>query len=120
MSKYDVKSVVCDYGVFENNKLKIIVNSQANALLIKYILEQDSQHKVVIPDLLEKISKKKRKFKAMTVGEWCDPSKCSQCEYHYNLYFCSYAEFNRVNRALEKDKPYKTKNGKYILIEVKE
>lgn len=39
MSKYDVESVVCDYGVFENNKLKIIVNSQANALLIKYVLE---------------------------------------------------------------------------------
>lgn len=64
------------------------------------------------------MSKKKRKFRAMTVGEWCDPSKCSQCEYHYNLHFCSYAEFNRVNKALGKDKPYKTKNGKYIFIEV--
>lgn len=58
MSKYNVKAVVCDYGIFENNKLKIIVNSQANALLIKYVLEQDSQHKVVIADLLEKINKK--------------------------------------------------------------
>lgn len=48
------------------------------------------------------MSKKKRKFRAMTVGEWCDPSKCSQCEYHYNLHFCSYAEFNRVNKALTK------------------
>ena len=50
MSKYDVKAVVCDYGIFENDKLKIIVNSQANALLIKYVLEQDLQHKVVIAE----------------------------------------------------------------------
>lgn len=60
MSKYDVKAVVCDYGIFENDKLKIIVNSQANALLIKYVLEQDLQHKVVIADLLEEMSKKKQ------------------------------------------------------------
>lgn len=42
MSKYEVKSVVCDYGVFENNELKLICNSHANALKIKEILETDS------------------------------------------------------------------------------
>lgn len=42
MSKYEVKSVVCDYGVFEDNELKLICNSQANALKIKEILETDS------------------------------------------------------------------------------
>lgn len=120
MSKYDVKSVICDYGVFENNKLKIIVNSQANALLIKYVLEQDSQHKVVIIDLLEKISKKKRKLKAITNGEICrkweeahifcriDDVKCP----FYGVVDCRSSNF--------KKKPFQTKDGKYILIEVKE
>jgi hypothetical protein len=42
MSKYEVKSVVCDYGVFEDNELKLICNSHANALKIKEILETDS------------------------------------------------------------------------------
>ena len=42
MSKYEVKSVVCDYGVFEDNELKVICNSHANALTIKEILETDS------------------------------------------------------------------------------
>lgn len=79
MSKYDIKSVVCDYGIYENDELKIIVNSQANALLIKYILEQDLQHKVVIADLLEKTSKKKRRFRAMTYKEHCK-SLCLICK----------------------------------------
>lgn len=42
MIKYEVKDVVCDYGVFENGKLKLICNSRANALKIKEILETDS------------------------------------------------------------------------------
>lgn len=78
MSKYDIKAVVCDYGIYENDELKIIVNSQANALLIKYVLDQDLQHKVVIADLLEKPSKKKRKFRAMTYKEHCK-SLCLIC-----------------------------------------
>lgn len=32
--KYDVVPVVCDYGVFEDGNLKLICNSQINALLI--------------------------------------------------------------------------------------
>lgn len=42
MSKYEVKNVVCDSGVFENGELKLICNSRLNALLIKDILEVDS------------------------------------------------------------------------------
>lgn len=42
MIKYEVKDVVCDYGVFENGELKLICNSHANALKIKEILETDS------------------------------------------------------------------------------
>lgn len=124
MSKYDIKAVVCDYGIYENDELKIIVNSQANALLIKYILEQDLQHKVVIADLLEKTSKKKRKFRAMTYKEHCK-SLCLICEDcvfapnwadKYYKHICPI--WNKSSNDF--DKPCKLPNGKYILIEVKE
>lgn len=123
MSKYDIKAVVCDYGIYENDELKIIVNSQANALLIKYILEQDLQHKVVIADLLEKTSKKKRKFRAMTYKEHCK-SLCLICEDcvfapnwadKYYKHICPI----RNKSSNDFDKPCKLPNGKYILIEVK-
>lgn len=39
---YEVKSVVCDYGVFELGKLRLVLNSRDNALLIKAILDKDS------------------------------------------------------------------------------
>ena len=39
--KYSVDSVVCDYGVFEDGKLKLICNSRRNALLILAIMEKD-------------------------------------------------------------------------------
>lgn len=120
MTKYEVKAVVCDYGIFENGELKLVVNSQANALLIKYVLEQDLKHKVVIKDLLKSKNKPKRKFRAMTISEWCDPKKCPKCEYHYGAFYCDYSNFNQVNRGRERNKPYKTKDGKYILVEVKE
>ena len=124
MSKYDIKAVVCDYGIYENDELKIIVNSQANALLIKYVLEQDLQHKVAIADLLEKTSKKKRKFRAMTYKEHCK-SLCLICEDcvfapnwadKYYKHICPI----RNKSSNELDKPCKLPNGKYILIEAKE
>lgn len=124
MSKYDIKAVVCDYGIYENDELKIIVNSQANALLIKYVLEQDLQHKVVIADLLEKTSKKKRKFRAMTYKEHCK-SLCLICEDcifapnwadKYYKHICPI----RNKSSNDFDKPCKLPNGKYILIEVKQ
>lgn len=124
MSKYDIKAVVCGYGIYENGELKIIVNSQANALLIKYVLEQDLQHKIVIADLLEKTSKKKRKLRAMTYKEHCK-SLCLICEDcifapnwadKYYKHICPI--WNKSSNDF--DKPCKLPNGKYILIEVKE
>ena len=71
-------------------------------------------------DELENASKPKRKFRAMTKGEWCDPKKCPECEYHYAIFYCDYSEFNGIPKGLGNSKPYKKRNGKYILIEVKE
>lgn len=67
-----------------------------------------------------KRSKKKRKFRAMTIGEYCrNINYCNKCEYRHGI-FCDYSEFQGVDREREKDKSYKTKDGKYIFIEVKE
>lgn len=62
---------------------------------------------------------KTRKFRAMTIGEHCtsEKKKCEDCEYNRNWWYCAYPNLNKV---IEKNKPYKTKDGKYILVEVKE
>lgn len=41
----EVKSVVCDYGIYEKGKLILILNDRENAELIKKILEADIEHK---------------------------------------------------------------------------
>ena len=46
MLKYEVKDVVCDYGVYENDELKLICNSRRNALLIADIMTADTQHNI--------------------------------------------------------------------------
>lgn len=71
MTKYEVNALICGYGIFENGEFKLVVNSKANALLIKYVLEQDIKHKVVIKDLLKSKDKPKHKFRAMTNEEFC-------------------------------------------------
>lgn len=43
---YEVRDVVCDYGLFEDGELKLILNSNSNAKLIKTILEIDEKHEV--------------------------------------------------------------------------
>lgn len=40
---FSVKSVVCDYGIYEDGQLKLICNNHLNALLIKAILEKDDR-----------------------------------------------------------------------------
>lgn len=67
-----------------------------------------------------KISKKKRKFRVMTVKERCDKANCKKCEYCSDSVFCDYLQFNGITMMKMSNTPYKTKAGKYILIEVKE
>ena len=64
--------------------------------------------------------KKKRKFKIMTEKEWCDKTNCKKCEYFKDSGFCEYLQFNEIIITEMSNTPYKTKAGKYILIEVKE
>lgn len=66
----------------------------------------------------EKEIKKKRKFRCMTIRERCFNSTftpCKDCEYRSGM-CCQYPGYY----LSDKDKPYKTRNGKYVLIEVKE
>lgn len=51
--------------------------------------------------------KRKRKFKFMTVKEYCEKTDCQNCEYCFNTFY-------------DKNRVYKKRNGKYILTEVKE
>lgn len=46
MNKVYVDSVVCDYGVYEDGKLIIILNSRHNAELIRDIIKADNEHKI--------------------------------------------------------------------------
>lgn len=41
--KYEVRDVVCDYGVYENGELKLILNSRRIALEIVKLLEEDEK-----------------------------------------------------------------------------
>jgi hypothetical protein len=43
MSNYEVRDVVCDYGLYEDGELKLILNSRRIAFQIKYLCEEDER-----------------------------------------------------------------------------
>lgn len=50
MIEYEVRDIVCDYGVYENGELKLILNSKRIALQIVELLKEDEQmHRVLNP-----------------------------------------------------------------------
>lgn len=120
MTKYEVKAVVCDYGIFENGELKIVVNSQANALMIKYVLEQDLVHKVVINDLLEQKNKHKRKLRAMTNAEFCRKWRAKHNNRCFGKFECCPLYYAVGNMCCFSTTPFRLPNGKYILREAKQ
>nr|UVN04763.1 MAG: hypothetical protein [Bacteriophage sp.] len=44
-SRYEMKEVVCDYGIYENGNLVLILNDYINAKNILDILKYDEQKK---------------------------------------------------------------------------
>lgn len=44
-SIYEMKSVVCDYGIYENDELALVLNDSFNAKMILDILKHDEQKK---------------------------------------------------------------------------
>lgn len=103
---YNLVDKVCDLSIKAIDKITEL--KQENSELKKRVAE------------LENASKKKHKFRAMTIEEYCAKEHCGKCEYHNGWFYCDYSDYNKVNRGQDKKKPYKTKDGKYILIEVKE
>ena len=43
MAKYEVRDAVCDYGVYEDGELKLILNSRRIALQIVELLKEDER-----------------------------------------------------------------------------
>lgn len=43
MSKFEVRDVVCDYGIYEDGELKLILNSRRIAEQIVLLLEEDEK-----------------------------------------------------------------------------
>lgn len=43
MTEYEVRDVVCDYGVYEDGELKLILNSRRIALQIVELLKEDER-----------------------------------------------------------------------------
>ena len=43
MAEYEVRDVVCDYGVYEDGELKLILNSRRIALRIVELLKEDER-----------------------------------------------------------------------------
>lgn len=97
---YNLVNKVCDYTIELMNKTEEL--KQENSKLKKRVAE------------LEK-PKKKRKFRAMTCAEFCRKYRfCGECPmYDKRTNDCSTPFF-------KDNDPFRTKNGKYKLIEVKE
>lgn len=100
---YNLVDKVCDLSIKAIDKIMKL--KQENSKLKQRVAELERP-------------KKKRKFRAMTIGEYCEQAECKKCEYHYGAFYCDYSNFNGIHR--EHSKPYKKRNGKYILREVKE
>ena len=101
---YNLVNKVCDYSIELMNK-------------VEKLKQESNELKQRVAEL-EK-PKKKHKFRAITIEEHCAKEKCGKCEYHDGWFYCDYSDYNKVNRGQDKKKPYKTKDGKYILVEKK-
>ena len=54
--KYEVRDVVCDYGVYENGELKLILNSRQIAKKIVELLEEDDYKDRKLNSMPEKVN----------------------------------------------------------------
>lgn len=77
--KVEIKPVVCDYGIFECNKLKLILNIKSNAELIKHILEEDAKHNAVNEEMLGSLKKSGYVVKKITDDMLKDSRECDIC-----------------------------------------
>mgnify|MGYP007028227539 FL=1 len=55
MTAYEVQDVVCDYGVYENDELKLILNSRRIAEKIVELLKEDDRKDRELNSMPEKV-----------------------------------------------------------------
>ena len=55
MTAYEVRDVVCDYGVYENDELKLILNSRRIAEKIVELLKEDDRKDRELNSMPEKV-----------------------------------------------------------------
>lgn len=103
MVKYEIKDVVCDYGLYEDGELKLILDSNYNAQLIKRILEIDQSvpNRVIHADVVEVVRCKDCKWyqesEILAPNKFCfrlkHPVEDRQIGYNFSPDdFCSYGE----------------------------
>lgn len=90
--KYEVKDVVCDYGVFENDKLCLICNSRRNALQIVDIMRADTEHEILVLQPVVHGHWIKRRFRKEPIElnrhaevVWINCIQCSHCGAEYAI-----------------------------------
>ncbi|WP_207654655.1 hypothetical protein, partial [Clostridium paraputrificum] len=86
MIKYEIKPVVCDYGIFENGELKLILNCMSNAQTIVNILNADLEKKEYAVLMKREINIEKESSKIEQYSCWGKYGKslnsgikCSNC-----------------------------------------
>ena len=95
MAQYEIKEVVCDWGLYEDGELILILDSAHNAHLVKRILKIDqSVPNVATPaDFVEVVRCKDCKFYKTFkgFGSWCHRRIRRDIEYKTKPNdFCSY------------------------------
>lgn len=86
---------------------------------ITELKQENSELKKRVAEL-ENASKPKRKFRAMTNMEYCIKYACEE---NFSCLNCSLYRYSSICVLADEsiiEKPFKTKDGKYILREVKE
>ena len=84
MNKYEVREVVCDYGVFENDELKLIVNNKKTADAIVTLLELDRDyHKELQNDLVDVNETYVVPRVACNLGKDTKTEECDWCSQNY-------------------------------------
>ena len=112
MSKYEIRDVVGDYGIYEDGELKLILNSRTNAEYIKAILEVDGSRPnaaTIYSPVVEEMSDEE----CMAVFRLCfaEENHCKTCPLN-NLGDGCFLHIDRrvmdiVERAMGKEIPKK-------------
>ncbi|MBO5955752.1 MAG: hypothetical protein J6Q10_03010 [Clostridia bacterium] len=103
MAQYEIKDVVCDYGIYEDGELILILDSAHNAHLVKRILEiEQSVPNIATPaDFVEVVRCKDCKWyqesRILPPNKFCfrlkHPVEDRQIGYNFSPDdFCSYGE----------------------------